>query len=47
VIYGKSGELATNRRDEQQLAMLAQHILQAALVYVNTRAAARSERCGS
>jgi Tn3 transposase DDE domain len=33
---GKSGEFATNRRDQQELGMLALHILQAALVYVNT-----------
>jgi hypothetical protein len=36
IFYGKSGEFATNRRDQQQLGMLALHILQAALVYVNT-----------
>ncbi len=36
IFFGKSGEFATNRRDQQQLGMLALHILQAALVYVNT-----------
>ncbi len=36
IFYGKSGEFATNRRDQQELGMLALHILQAALVYVNT-----------
>jgi Tn3 transposase DDE domain len=36
IFYGKSGEFASNRRDQQQLGMLALHILQAALVYVNT-----------
>ena len=34
--YGHSGEFATNRRDEQELGAVALHILQAALVYVNT-----------
>jgi TnpA family transposase len=36
IFFGKSGEFATNRRDQQELGMLALHILQAALVYVNT-----------
>jgi len=36
IFYGKSGEFASNRRDQQQLGMLALHILQAALAYVNT-----------
>jgi len=36
IFFGRSGEFATNRRDQQQLGMLALHILQAALVYVNT-----------
>jgi TnpA family transposase len=36
IFYGKSGEFATNRRDQQELGMLPLHILQAALVYVNT-----------
>ena len=36
IFYGKSGEFATNRRDQQELGMLALQILQAALVYVNT-----------
>lgn len=30
IFYGKSGEFASNRRDQQQLGMLALHILQAA-----------------
>ncbi len=34
--YGRSGEFATNRRDEQELGAVALHILQAALMYVNT-----------
>lgn len=36
LFFGKSGEFATNRRDEQELGMIALHILQAAIVYVNT-----------
>lgn len=36
IVFGKSGEFATNRRDLQELGMLALHILQAAIVYVNT-----------
>jgi TnpA family transposase len=35
IFYGKSGEFATNRRDQHQLGMLALNILQAGLVYVN------------
>ena len=35
ISFGKSGEFATNRRDQQELGMLALHILQAAMVYVN------------
>jgi len=34
--YGRGGEFATNRRDEQELGAVALHILQSALVYVNT-----------
>ena len=36
IFFGKSGEFATNRRDQQELGMVALHILQAAIVYVNT-----------
>ena len=36
IFFGKSGEFATNRREQQELGMLSLHILQAALVYVNT-----------
>jgi len=35
-ITGKGGDIATNRRDEQELSVLCLRILQAALVYVNT-----------
>ncbi len=37
VFFGKGGEVATNRLDEQGTSVLALHLLQAALVYVNTR----------
>ena len=36
IFYGKSGDLASNRRDEHGLAVLSLHLLQAALVLVNT-----------
>lgn len=36
IFYGKGGDLASNRRDEQELSVLALRVLQAALVYVNT-----------
>lgn len=34
--FGKSGELASNRREEQELFMLCLHILQSSLGFVNT-----------
>jgi TnpA family transposase len=34
--YGKSGEFASNRREDQELSMLSLHLLQIALVFVNT-----------
>jgi TnpA family transposase len=34
--YGRHGEFATNRRDDQELAMLALHLLQISLVYIQT-----------
>jgi TnpA family transposase len=36
IFFGKGGDIATNRRDEQEMAVLCLRILQAALVYVNT-----------
>ncbi len=36
IAYGKGGELASNRRDEQEMFVLCLRILQSALVYVNT-----------
>jgi hypothetical protein len=32
----KGGEIATNRRDEQELAILALHLLQMVMVFINT-----------
>jgi TnpA family transposase len=34
--FGKRGELASNRREEQELGMLCLHILQSSLGYINT-----------
>ena len=36
IFYGEKGEIATNRVEDQELAMLSLHLLQACLVYVNT-----------
>jgi TnpA family transposase len=36
IFYGKSGEFATNRLEEQRLAALSLHLLQICLVYINT-----------
>lgn len=36
IFYGKSGEIATNRLDDQEIAILSLHLLQACLVYINT-----------
>jgi len=36
IFYGRHGEIATNRREDQEIAMLALHLLQISLVYVNT-----------
>ena len=37
VFFGKGGEIATNRLEDQEISALALHLLQASLVYVNTR----------
>lgn len=37
IFFGKGGEIATNRLEDQELAVLALHLLQNCLVYVNTR----------
>ena len=36
IFFGKSGELSSNRRDQQELSVLSLHLLQTALVFVNT-----------
>lgn len=36
IFYGHSGDFATNRLDEQEVAALSLHLLQISLVYVNT-----------
>jgi hypothetical protein len=36
ILFGKGGDIATNRCEDQELAMLALHLLQNALVYINT-----------
>jgi TnpA family transposase len=36
IFYGKGGEFATNRLEDQELAVLSLHLLQISLVYVNT-----------
>ena len=36
IFYGKGGEFATNSVEDQELAVLGLHLLQACLVYVNT-----------
>ncbi|MGH7592453.1 MAG: Tn3 family transposase, partial [Gemmatimonadales bacterium] len=36
IFYGERGEMATNRVEEQELAVLALHLLQICLVYINT-----------
>lgn len=36
IFYGKGGEVATNRREEQELSVLSLHLLQISLVYINT-----------
>jgi len=34
--FGKGGEFATNQLDEQEISMLALHLVQICLVYINT-----------
>jgi urease gamma subunit len=36
ILFGKGGEIAANRREDQELSMLTLHLLQNALVYINT-----------
>lgn len=36
IFYGKSGEISTNRIEEQELSVLSLHLVQNCLVYINT-----------
>ena len=36
ILYGKGGEFASNKREDQEVAMLTLHLLQISLVYINT-----------
>ncbi len=36
IFFGKGGEIATNRRDDQELAVLSLHLLQTSMEYINT-----------
>ncbi|WP_253806498.1 Tn3 family transposase [Paenibacillus polymyxa] len=36
IFYGKGGEIATNRLEDQEMAVLSLHLLQNCLVYINT-----------
>jgi TnpA family transposase len=36
ILYGKGGEFASNKLEDQEILMLSLHLLQVGLVYVNT-----------
>jgi TnpA family transposase len=36
IFYGKGGEFSSNRLDDQEVSMLALHLLQISMVYINT-----------
>ena len=36
ILYGRGGEIATNRLEDQEATALSLHLLQNCLVYVNT-----------
>ncbi len=36
IFFGKGGDIATNRLDDQEVAALTLHLLQICLVYMNT-----------
>jgi TnpA family transposase len=36
ILYGKGGEFASNKLEDQEMAMLSLHLLQVSLVYINT-----------
>lgn len=37
VFYGKAGEISSNRPEEQEAAAYSLHLLQSAMVYMNSR----------
>ena len=43
--FGKRGELASNRHEEQELGMLCLHILQSSLGLINTLMIQAPSRC--
>lgn len=36
ILFGRKGELTTNRREDQEMGLLCLHLIQASLVYINT-----------
>lgn len=44
IFYGRGSELASNRREDQEISALALQLLQASLVYVNTLMIQRASR---
>lgn len=36
ILFGRGGEFSTNRQEAQEITMLALHLLQSSLVYINT-----------
>lgn len=36
IFYGKLGEISTNKKDDQELAVVCLHLLQVCIVYINT-----------
>jgi len=36
IFFGKGGEVASNRLEDQEVSVLALHLLQSCLVYINT-----------
>jgi hypothetical protein len=36
ILYGKGGEFASNKLEDQEILMLSLHLLQVSLVYINT-----------
>jgi len=36
IFYGRSSEIPTNNREEQEVSILSMHLLQVCMVYINT-----------